>query len=489
MGRKSGSDSLKNIQKGDSVKLKVCVLGIMLQVGLAATVSAQGWTKVGGFPTGKVVPATSKNSPTNATPIWRQWNKPVYSPIDGGLLTFLANPACCGGVYTNAVYVYRVGNASPWQMMFSHMTDGRGSHQTITAINRSNGTVTLTLASPLSLPSDPTLDIVIGITNVSDPSFNDTTPILGTLIDPYHLSFQQTGLPNSTPTCSPAANCGLAWGAFSGPDAPADGHQYHLKAWDSSRNILWEGFGTQATCVNSAGVYGGDCGGSDFYKFSTQTGVGVFTQVCGLFTSPCGPGRNQESTLVYDPQADVLIHVAGLYNSTASAQTWEYAPSTNTWTEICTDPGLHVAHPNPCPIPQLDAPGLVYDPDLGASVLFGGLLSAEKGKPLNTTTWLFNSSTNTWTQATTTANPPGVKFPVMDYVPGYGVVLIGYESGGAHVWAFEGDENWHDLGLTGGPNLAASPSFQSFGAYDQKADLFVVFTKNPDVTIWSLKLP
>jgi len=438
---------------------------------------------VGSFPT-KIVLATSKYTPTGATPEWRAWQRLVYDPVQRGMVATLGNPNCCGGVYGNSVFVYQVGT-NTWQMLWSHTTAGRGGRQVITAINRASGVVSVTLESPLSWPSDPTILIAVGINQVSDPSFNGG-PVLVNLIDQTHFTFSQSG-PDATPSCTTGSNgvpnCGTAFGVIGTADAPGDGHQYHAKTWDTLRNVLWTAFGTAAATVGSHNdMFGTDTGQHDMYTLDTTSGVGVWKQVCGDFAGLCANRGNQESTLVYDSFADKLITAGGLYGGTASAQTWEYVPSTNTWTRTCTDP----PQKSPCPIPQLDAPGLVYDPSLQKSVLFGG--KTNKGV-LNTTTWLYDSTSHTWTQASTTANPPGTKFPIMDFVPRLGeIIAIGDETTGGHVWAFDGD--WHDLGITPGPNLSLVSAAQSEGGYDQTADRFVLFTNAPSGRqIWSLQLP
>jgi len=460
------------------MRAKISRLFSLLFLATSA-VSAQGWTFVGNFPS-KIVFATSSHTPSNATPDWRAWQKPVYDPMLGGLLSTLGNPNCCGGVYGNSVFLYQVG-ANSWQMLWSHTTSGRGGRQVITSISRSSGVVSVAVQNPMAWPFDPGILIAVGINFVSDPSFN-VGPVLVTLVDQTHFTFPQSG-PDATPACgtlpSGVANCGTAFGVIGTPDAPGDGHQYHAKAWDPIRNVLWIAFGTAAATVGAHGGYGTDTKNHDMYMLDQ---FGNWTQVCGDFAGLCRHPGDQESTLVYDPIADKLIMAGGLYSGTVSAQTWEYTPSTNTWTQICTDPPGR----NACPIPRLDAPGLVYDPVLAESVLFGGRMP---NGTLNTTTWLYNSATKTWTQALTTNNPPGTRFPVMDYVPRLGeIILIGAESTGGHVWAF--DVDWHDLGIAPGPNLSLTASPQSEGAYDQTADRFVVFTNASSAKqIWSLQLP
>ena len=447
----------------------------------AVNANAQTWTHVGNFPSSNFVIATSKTGPSNATPVWRGWQRLVYNPEQGGMMATFGNPNCCGGVYGNAVFVYHV-QTNTWQMLWSHTTPTGSStlgQRPITAVSRKSGIVSVTLQQSLNWPTDPTINIAAGLGSVSDPSFNGG-PTLITLVDQTHFTFPQAG-PDATPTCKAGPVCGAAFGVFGTTDAPADGHQYAGKVWDTFRNKFWIAFGTGAAVVSKSGGFGTDSESHDMYSMDTSSGVGVWTLVCGDFVGHCAHPGDQESAMVYDPIADELIMAGGLYSGTASAQTWKYTPTTNIWTQICLDPPSK----NSCPIPFLDGPGLTYDPALGASVLFGG---NQKANVPNTTTWLFNSSTQTWTQANTTTNPPSVRFPIMDYVPSLGkVVLIGDEPTGSHVWAFDGD--WHDLGVPVGPNISKAPSTaQTMGGFDQTAQQFVVMTltSGNGAQIWSL---
>jgi hypothetical protein len=458
---------------------QIAIVAVVMLLS-AVGASAQGWTHVGNFPNSKYVIATSKTGPANSTPFWRGWQRLVYNPVQGGVMATFGNPNCCGGVYGNAIFVYSVGT-NTWQMLWSHTTPTGSStlgQRPITAISRSNGVVSVALQQSLNWPFDPTINIAAGIRNVSDPSFN-VGPLLVTLVDQTHFTFPQAG-PDATPTCG--STCGAAFGVFGTTDAPADGHQYAGKVWDTNRNKFWIAFGTGAASVSRTGGFGTDSESHDMYSMDTSSGVGVWTQTCGDFSGRCTHPGDQESAMTYDSVADKMIMAGGLYSGTASAQTWEFTPSINVWSQVCTDPPGKTA----CPIPFLDGPGLVYDPALGVSVLFGG---NQKANVPNTATWLFNSATNTWSQANTTTHPPSVRFPVMDYVPSLGeVVLIGAESTGGHVWAFDGD--WHDLGITPGPNLTSAPSTaQTLGAYDQTAQRFVLMMQNAQTgaQIWSLQ--
>ena len=362
------------------------------------TAVRQGWTAVSPLPSPPIKPAGTY-TPSNASPYIREWTKPVYDSTNLGVLVYFADPDCCFGTFSNAVFLYHVSTNS-WQLMWSHMT---------------------------------------------------------------------------------IANTG---GLADAPDAPADNHPYHAMAWDSTRGVLWKAFGSAQVGGETGNC--GDCGVSDTYKFDTTMGQGLWTEVCGNTMTPCPPGPLQETTLAYDPTHDTLVLYGGLKGGTPTADTWEYTPSNNTWTKIC---GSGAPALSTCGPPLLDAPGLVYDPALKQFVLFGGAVPTPGGS-MNTTTWLYNVGTHSWTQVNTLTTPPASKFPVMDYVPRLGaVVLVGSESTGAHTWAFNGVQ-WVDLNIPGGPTLS-TPWAGNQGAYDVSADRFVLFLpgSNSAGEIYSLDLP
>jgi Abnormal spindle-like microcephaly-assoc'd, ASPM-SPD-2-Hydin/Galactose oxidase, central domain len=389
------------IHSGGILKFLFCLAGATIVWLLCpSTIVAQGWTEIGPLPTSPAL-ATGTYTPPNASPFLRTWTKPVYDSNQNGLLVYFANPDCCSGTFSNAVFLYQV-STNDWQLVWSHMTTA--------------------------------------------------TTTVGAVAD--------------------------------APNAPADNHPYHAMAWDSTRGVLWKAFGSGVLGGDTGDC--GDCAVSDTYKLDMTTIQGVWTEVCGNTMAACPPGPLQESTLAYDPIHDTLVLYGGLSGGTPTADTWEFTPGNNMWTQIC---GLNASPLPTCGPAQLDAPGLVYDATLGQFVLFGGAVPGT-GSPMNTTTWLYSVGTHTWTQVNTNTNPPSSKFPAMDYVPRLGaVVLIGPEATGAHTWAFNGSQ-WIDLNVAVGPVLSAS-SKDNAGAYDASTDRFVLFLPGPDTSgdIWSLDLP
>src|SRR5215469_5747048 len=98
-----------------------CFLGYAAIASLICTgAMAQGWSEVSPLPKPPVV-ATGTYTPPNAGPYFRGWTKPVYDDADQGLLFYFANPDCCGGTFSNAIFLYHVSTNS-WTLLWSHMT-------------------------------------------------------------------------------------------------------------------------------------------------------------------------------------------------------------------------------------------------------------------------------------------------------------------------------------------------------------------------------
>jgi YetA-like protein/Galactose oxidase, central domain len=378
-----------------SVTPRRCLLfsffALVFLVLVCGSARAQGWIRIGSLPKPPTL-ATDTYEPSNAQPFWRGWQKPVYDPVDKKLLVYLANPPCCYGTFSNALFFYD-SKSNTWSLAWSHMTE----------------------------------------TNTGGPA--------------------------------------------DAPNAPADRHPYHWVAWDSTRNVLWTGFGSAQVGGTSGDCV--DCGVSDLYKFDGSKGQGVWTELCGNGAAPCPPGRVQEGAAAYDPSVDAIVIYGGLVGGTATGDTWLYYPANNSWKKLCGS----------CGPPALNGHSMV---SIGAGkiVMFGGMSGASG---LQNRTWIFNTSTKKWTKVNSTIAPPATKFPPMDYDPAIGkVILIGRESGGAHVWAFDPVANqWTDLNIPVGPTLNQAASQSNSGAFDPAANRFVLFTHQgyPDRgTIWTLSL-
>jgi hypothetical protein len=442
---------------------------ILLLVGCTLTFlgksGAQEWKNVGTLTSSPIL-ATGRYTPTGTQPFWRGWTRPVYDPVHKKLLLYWANPNCCGGTFSNAMFYYDTAERS-WSLAWSHET--MISNWNIVAISRSNGLVSASLkGSPKFSVGDPVL-----VRGVSDNSFNGTY-VLANVTGSDRVVWKQPGRDT-------ASKGGMLLGPGDRIDAPADRHTYHLIVWDSKRNVLWTGFGSAV--VGGAAVTCGDCGISDFYKFDTSTKNPTWTETCGYGTIPCPANLRlpQEAAAAYDATNDVIVVYGGLSGS-ATAVTWAYYPASNRWTEVCGGLGLRVCGP-----PELNGESMTPMGD-GKLLLFGG--STAHGAILDQT-WIFDTASMHWKQAKSTLNPPAAKFPVMGWVPRLKrVVLIGNESSGAHVWSFDPHTaEWQDLRVSPGPILSNTYK-QNQGAYDPNADRFVVFTSGEQgPQIWNLTLP
>src|SRR5215469_13336894 len=101
---------------------------------------AQGWTNAGPLPH-PVIQVSGTYDPANATPFWRGWTKLVYVSNLRKILWYGANPNCCGGTFSNAMFFYDTAT-NKWSLAWSH--------NTTTAAGPSGGA----LADALDAPSD-----------------------------------------------------------------------------------------------------------------------------------------------------------------------------------------------------------------------------------------------------------------------------------------------------------------------------------------------
>lgn len=105
------------------------------------------------------------------------------------------------------------------------------------------------------------------------------------------------------------------------------------------------------------------------------------------------PSAREGPAMAYDDGNDVVVLFGG-YNGAYLGDTWEYTPSTNTWTQIFP-PGSPSAR---------ELSGFTHDKTNDVFVLFGGLSLAG----FEADTWEYNAATNTWTQTT-----PGISPAIM----------------------------------------------------------------------------
>jgi Galactose oxidase, central domain len=488
-------------EKQDMSKLNFLIAVIFGLLLCAGTSQAQQWTNLGAPPS-KVVnpncPATvfPCYTPANTTPQLRDWMKATYDTLDKGVVIYANSPYCCVDA-ANAVFVLNTANAiakgsvnvsdgTVWMLKWSNndRMQNASAAVPITSISRTSNVVTVNLASP---GTRTRVGEYVVVMNVSDPSFNGTFKIASAPNPPETtFTYNQVG-----PDAGPIVNSGKAGGPTDGPNQPSDREPYHQITWDSKRNYLWQ-FGGDAYGVNNPGKqYCADCQATDLYKFDFTQANPPATQVCGNFTAPCGPPAVDEGAIVYDPANDVIVWFGGLVLGVQVNDTWEYKISTNTWTHTCSATSC-TGGGTPPPIRNREA--LIYNPTVGAVIMFGGLGFAGPGKGgvILNDTWAYSTNTHKWTQLTSQFNPTGTMFPVMDYNPDRLGIDYVTPDAPAQVWELTninvgaGTASWANLNMPPGPTLGIPAN--DYGAYDQNAHQFVTFLNNNGWQVWTLNI-
>ena len=182
-----------------------------------------------------------------------------------------------------------------------------------------------------------------------------------------------------------------------------DRHPYWTTAYDSRRNVVYQ-YGGVEDNIACSGVTNGICTYSDMWVYASNPTPSPVHTGWKRLCDPCAPGIRLETTMEYDPDDDIVLVYGGLNAGNAIGDTWEYAPATNTWKNICGT--FSVTAPcNPGPGNRAGF-GLVYVGN-HRFVFFGGY----NRKPGHAQaiayndTWIFDVSTGTWTPQKTSLSP------------------------------------------------------------------------------------
>jgi len=226
-----------------------------------------------------------------------------------------------------------------------------------------------------------------------------------------------------------------------------------------------------------------------------------------LLQPATNPGERHTFAICYDTVRDVIVMFGGASNSyVPSSETWEYAPTTNTWTQaapVGAVPtarwGCHMVYDlnrNVCvlhggysgsgftpdtwewdgvawtqitttnsPSPR-DRFGFAYDISRSKCVLFGGISAAASNE-----TWEYDGSD--WTQILTPTTPPSRQKVRLAYDVTNGTcVMQGGQAAGQQLldsWEYDG-VNWRQIASTPTPARGENAT-----AYDLARDTVVVF--------------
>ncbi len=184
-------------------------------------------------------------------------------------------------------------------------------------------------------------------------------------------------------------------------------------------------------------------------------------------------GPRTDAAAASDPASGTILFFGGYVNDTLSCLLTVCALG-DTWVSSAG----HLTNVTPDPVTATNSPSprwgaaLVWDPALGAFVLFGGTASLPDGvnDPALNDTWLFSPSTGRWTAACTScvtglSSPPARWDAGAAYDPALAeVVIFGGETTVVTVptalsdtWAFNGSA-WTPLNSTAGPSARSSPA-------------------------------
>lgn len=209
------------------------------------------------------------------------------------------------------------------------------------------------------------------------------------------------------------------------PATVPPGRRNHAMSWDSGRN--------------RAIVFGGSSALSFDDTWEYDPGSDQWTNM----NPASAPSARDYPAMVYDKNNNVHILFGGKDGAGVDDETWVYNYNTNTWTQMfpASSPPARSQHM------------MVFDERWGVVVLFGGVDGASTALG---DTWVYEYSTNTWTQMTPAGSPPnrflhGMSYDSKNYVTilygGYGTGFLG------DTWAYDYNADTWTL-----KNPAQSPS-------------------------------
>ena len=229
------------------------------------------------------------------------------------------------------------------------------------------------------------------------------------------------------------------------PGAPA------AKLWgvDWSNNAMSEG-GTGAGAAAATG---------NVYGFGNPE---QWSRI-GTVSAPDGRYRH---AMCFDSSTDTLVMFGGTVLGVYSSDTWEYSRSTGNWNLIT---------PTGSVPPVRHSASMVFDSTLQASVLYGGSYTGG----YRADTWLYYSGNNTWFNATRAGYPPARGQHAMAYDPSYGrVVMFGGYDGASYredtwVW-LSSTRTWSNVT----PGLSPSKRGGASMAWDDAHGRAILFGGN-----------
>lgn len=181
------------------------------------------------------------------------------------------------------------------------------------------------------------------------------------------------------------------------------------------------------------------------------------------------PAARYLPAFVFDPINERVMMYGGGSSAGGDVEyedTWTFDYMTRTWTELTVDT---------TPGPRHSAV-MVYDTTDEVIILFGG----SQGISRASDTWIFNCSTEEWTEVTPAVSPPGRMSHAMVYDSANERVLLfsGYGPSGpntADTWAYDYSTNiWQEMSPETSPHARYGASY----IYDDVNETMIIFGGN-----------
>ena len=312
--------------------------------------------------------------------------------------------------------------------------------------------------------------LVLAVTGC-DRNATAATTARETVTDETALTTVSTNTAGATAAPNTWTNLNPTTGAEGGPVARANSSMVYDSA--SGRVILFGG-------MDSGGIFLND----------TWAYEPIANTWADLEPSGSLPATRALHSMVYDSASDKVILFGGMDNGGKfQSDTWAYDPIANTWTNLNPSGNRPVARTNS---------SMVYDPDSGKVILFGGM---DVAFLMLGDTWVYDPTANSWAELTPTGSSPTARAGhAMVYEPGNGkVILFGGKTDTGFLndtWAYDPAANsWTELNPSGTPpsarafdSLAYDPSSHKailFGGQDGSAVLRDTWDYDPTANAWT----
>jgi len=200
------------------------------------------------------------------------------------------------------------------------------------------------------------------------------------------------------------------------------------------------------------------------------------------------PSKREALAMAYDSKTNKIVLFGGRDGSTYNSETWVYDVASDTWTQMSPSakPSARCFH------------AMVYDPENGNVVLFGGLDASNNLQD----TWVYNVAANTWTQKSPVTKPSARHAHAMVYDPDTKRIILfggGTGSNNDETWVYDVTVNtWSKKSPSTKPSArhahgmvydTANNKVVLFGGFDGSTEEQDTWMYDVTGNIWSKKSP